>query len=399
VQQFGLVNAPRPVRWLAVTCLAALPIHAAAPVSVKITTDTSGASSRAVLTFSAPADCHVREGAGTIQVLCAQPIAPGTSTQTLDDPILAGFAFDGDRGITFTTGRGYRRLETFELKNPARIVLDLQGERGGAPAKTASASSRALPVIVVDPGHGGVEVGAVGKSGLQEKDVTLDLARRLVALLAKQGVTAVLTRDEDKVMPLDDRTAIANQNRAELFVSIHLNASKRKVAVGAETYYLSTDATDAEARTLAALENKAYQSPAAAAEGATAGEGAPAGEGATAPASVPDHGLELVLWDLAQNSYLAESSRLADSIQKELNALTGVRDRGVRQAPFRVLMGATMPAILVEVGFISNPDEETRFKDDAYKDKIAEGIARAVTTFRRDSAALDGRGHAGAGGP
>jgi N-acetylmuramoyl-L-alanine amidase len=86
----------------------------------------------------------------------------------------------------------------------------------------------------------------------------------------------------------------------------------------------------------------------------------------------------LILWDLAQNSFITESSRLAEAVQTELNAMTGVRDRGVRQAPFRVLMGATMPAILVEAGFISNPEEEARFKDDAYKDKIAEAIARAV---------------------
>jgi N-acetylmuramoyl-L-alanine amidase len=221
-------------------------------------------------------------------------------------------------------------------------------------------------VIVVDPGHGGVETGAVGPGGLQEKDIALDLARRVKDLLQRQGVTVVLTRDDDRVLPLDDRTAIANQNRAELFLSIHLNASKRKSAVGAETYFLSTDATDAEARTLAALENKAYR-PADAAAGPPPG----------------DRGLELILWDLAQNSYLAESSRLAEAVQRELNAATGVRDRGVRQAPFRVLMGATMPAILVESGFISNPEEEARLKDDTYKDKIAQGIAQAIAAFRR----------------
>jgi N-acetylmuramoyl-L-alanine amidase len=202
---------------------------------------------------------------------------------------------------------------------------------------------------------------------LREKDLTLDLARRVKALLERQGATVVLTRDDDRVLPLDDRTAIANHNRAVLFLSIHLNASKRKTAFGAETYFLSTDATDAEARTLAAMENKAYEAP-----DASAG---------TAKAATPDRGLELILWDLAQNSYLAESSKLAEKIQNELNALTGVRDRGVRQAPFRVLMGATMPAVLVETGFISNPEEEARFKDAGYKDKVAEAIARAVSSI------------------
>jgi N-acetylmuramoyl-L-alanine amidase len=207
----------------------------------------------------------------------------------------------------------------------------------------------------------------VGLSGLQEKDLTLDLARRLKTLLERQGATVVLTRDDDRVLPLDDRTAIANHNRAILFISIHMNASKRKTAVGAETYFLATAATDAEARTLAGLENKAYEPPNA--------------EAKSKPADPPDRGLELILWDMAQNSFLAASSRLAETTQKELNTLTGERDRGVRQAPFRVLMGATMPAILIEAGFISNPEEEARFKDDAYKDKVVEAIARAVASI------------------
>src|SRR5262249_32725695 len=160
------------------------------------------------------------------------------------------------------------------------------------------------------------------------------------------GVTVVLTRDDDRVLPLDDRTAIANQNRAELFLSLHLNASKRKSAVGAETYFLSPSATDADAKSLAAAEN--------------ASRGSTDAPSAATTARGTDAGLDLILWDLAQNSHLAESSKLAEAVQRSLNGLTGIKDRGVRQAPFRVLMGATMPAILVESGFISNPDEESR---------------------------------------
>jgi N-acetylmuramoyl-L-alanine amidase len=335
---------------------------AADPVPVKVTTDVSGATTRVVLTFSKKTSCAAAEDAGRIRVTCDAAIAAEPAQGTLDDAILKGFASDGDRVLTFSTGRGYKRLDTFELKNPTRLILDLSGTRAGAAAAPA-APAKVLPVIVLDPGHGGVEPGAIGPSGLQEKDLTLDLARRLKTLLERQGNTVVLTRDDDRVLPLDDRTAIANHNRAVLFLSIHLNSSKRKTAVGAETYFLATSATDAEARTLAGLENKAYASP---------------DVQAATPANAPDHGLELILWDLAQNSFLAESSRLAETVQAELNVMTGVRDRGVRQAPFRVLMGATMPAILVEAGFISNPEEEARFKDDAYKDKIADAIARAV---------------------
>ena len=337
---------------------------AADPVPVKVATDTSGASTRLVLTFAKKVSCAVAQETGRIKIGCDAAIAADPATASLDDAILKSFATEGDRTVVLTTGPGYRSVDTFELKNPTRLVIDLQGTRAAKAQAAPVAPQRALPVVVIDPGHGGVETGAIGRSGLQEKDITLDLARRLKTLIERQGATVVLTRDEDRVLPLDDRTAIANHNRAILFISIHLNASKRKDAVGAETYFLATSATDAEARTLAGLENKAYEPPDSTSP--------------PAPGSPPGKDLELILWDLAQNAYLVESSRLAESVQAQLNAATGVRDRGVRQAPFRVLMGATMPAILIEAGFISNPDEEARFKDDAYKDKVAEAIARAV---------------------
>lgn len=378
VRKSQAVTFPRLVL-PALICAAALSAaRGADAVPVTVATDTAGRSTRAVLTFARPVSCDVRREAGSVVVACDAPLVPDAAHAALGDGILSGFAVQGDRTLVFTTGPGFRQLESFDLKNPSRIVLDFQGERTGRAAVAAAAPrGPSGPVIVIDPGHGGVETGAIGPAGTMEKDVTLDLARRLRRLLEKQGVTVVLTRDEDRLLPLDDRTAIANQNHAELFVSIHLNASKRKSAYGAETYFLSPDATDDEARTLAALENKAYES----AEGAGA-----------KPVPPGDKNLELILWDLAQNSYLAESSRLAESVQHELNALTGVRDRGVRQAPFRVLMGATMPAILVEVGFISNPEEEARFQSDAYKDKVVEAIARAIAQFRSGSAALDAVG-------
>jgi N-acetylmuramoyl-L-alanine amidase len=350
--------------------IAAAAASAADPVAIKVAADTAGSSTRVVVTFAKPMECITSETGGKLRIACPEPILADPASRTLDDAILSSWAADGDRALVLTLGAGYRRVDTFELANPTRLVLDLQGDRDKSAARGAAPPVTALPVIVLDPGHGGVETGAVGPSGLEEKDVTLDLARRLKPLLERHGVTVVLTRDEDRVMPLDDRTAIANQNRAELFVSIHVNASKRKSAVGAETYFLSTDATDAEARTLAALENKAY----APAE--------PASGGSTPASGGPDRGLELILWDLAQNSYLAESSRLAELVQREMNTLAGTKDRGVRQAPFRVLMGATMPAILVEAAFISNSSEESRLADAAAKDKIAEAIARAIVEYR-----------------
>src|SRR6185436_8532009 len=171
--------------------------------------------------------------------------------RTVGDPVLGGWKVVEGRTIAIQTGGGFRRHQSFELKNPSRLILDLEGDRPKDAASASRAPASDRPVIVVDPGHGGVENGAVGPTGLKEKDVTLDLARRLKAALEKAaGVTVVLTRDEDRVVPLEERTAVANHNRAELFVSVHLNASQRKSALGAETYFASADATDDEARTL-----------------------------------------------------------------------------------------------------------------------------------------------------
>ena len=271
---------------------------AAEPIAVSVATDTSGASTRVVVTFAKKASCDVAEDPGRVKIACDAPIVATPANGTLDDSILKSFGVEGDRTIVLLTGRGYRSVDKFELRNPTRLVIDLQGTRSAKPVAASAAPKKAPPVIVLDPGHGGVEVGAVGPTGLQEKNLTLDLARRLKAVLESQGVTVVLTRDEDRVLPLDDRTAIANHNRAILFISLHLNASKRKSAIGAETYFLATAATDDEARILAGLENKAYASPGTEAEPAT-------------PAASPDPGLELIRWDRAQNSFLGAVDKTA----------------------------------------------------------------------------------------
>ncbi len=345
------------------------PARAADAVRTRVAADRGAASTRVVLTLDRDLPHEVRRTARGLDVVFAEPIAPEPRSEDLDDAILSGWRLDGDRTLALVTGEGYRRFDVFELRNPTRIVLDLQGERATPLPPAPAAPPRPSRVIVLDPGHGGAEEGAKGPSGLLEKDVALDLARRLERLLERDGTTVVLTRDEDRLVPLDERTAIANQNRAELFVSIHLNSAPTRAAFGAETYFLSPDATDDEARTLSALENRAY-----------------AEDGGGGPAASAD-GLELILWDLAQNRYLAESARLAEEVQRELNLLVGTRDRGIRQAPFTVLMGATMPAILVEVGFVSNPEEEAKLRDDAYRDRIAEALARAIGTFRRGAVA------------
>jgi N-acetylmuramoyl-L-alanine amidase len=193
-----------------------------------------------------------------------------------------------------------------------------------------------------------------------EKDITLTIARKLAAALSgKVGARVVLTREDDSVVSLDQRTALANQYKADLFLSVHVNAAVVKDAKGSETYFLSLEASDELARKAAESENVT-----------------------TSPNPTAD--LNLILWDLAQNAYHEESSRFAQSIQEEMNAATAVANRGVKQAPFKVLVGATMPAALVEVGFISNPEEEAKLQADAFQTLMVEALTRAVQRYKTD---------------
>lgn len=229
----------------------------------------------------------------------------------------------------------------------------LNRERGG----------RFLRRIVLDPGHGGEEEGAAGPSGLLEKDLVLDVALRLQRALQVRGLDVSLTRTDDRDVPLDDRTAIANNRRADLFLSLHANASPSRSARGAETYYLSlrktagSDATEVgrhETSDLMGLGN--------------------------------DDPLKLVLWDMAQSAWLAESQLVAEMIQAEFNEALDIPDRGVKQAPFRVLVGATMPAVLVEIGFLSNPEEEARLRDPVFVQDMVDALVRAIEAYRNRTA-------------
>ena len=355
---------------------ALLPVLAQTPqaamVEARVTVDTSGPTTRLVVMAPRPIAWHISAAPSGLEVVFDEPLALDVPSLTLDDPVLRGWRLVSDRRLQLQTGSAFRGQETFELRNPWRLVLDLQGQRPGG--QTGTTRVAAATVIVLDPGHGGVETGAVGPGGLQEKEVTLDLARRLQAVLQRSdpGLAVVLTRDEDRQVARDERTSIANQNRAELFVSLHLNSSPAKGAAGAETYFLSAEATDDAARTLAGVENEAARR----------------GEAVIQTAAGGGQTLDLILWDLAQNQYLTESARLAEAVQRELNALAGTKDRGVRQAPFTVLMGATMPAILVELGFVSNAAEESKLKDGAYRDRVVDALARAIQGFRQRVAAL-----------
>ena len=308
-----------------------------------------------------------------VQMLADRLTPP--APKEIQDPLVQGVTIDSGQ-IRLQLAEG-AQAESYVLEKPFRLVFDVHRTSAvevptspNAPAERQAG----IHTIVIDPGHGGVEVGAIGPSGIQEKELTLQLARELEAKLSQRlGVRVVLTRTEDAVVPLDMRPAIANQNKADLFISIHLNSSLGSGAYGTETYFLSPQATDTRASTSAAAENR------------EAGGNTPATTDASGnPASPADdtQDLQLILWDLAQTHHLGESQRFANMIQGELNEMLKLKDRGVKQAPFRVLMGATMPAVLVELGFISNPDEEKKLKDVAYREQLVDALSRAVAHYK-----------------
>jgi N-acetylmuramoyl-L-alanine amidase len=324
---------------------------------------------KVVLTLSAPADYVIVKEPGAYTVRFKSPIRAPYADQSQDDANVSKLSFSGnDLRIQLTSPDVI--ADAYKLDNPFRVVLDL---RKGAAATTAPNAPQ-LPVpakpveapgihtIVIDPGHGGKDVGAIGPDGAMEKDLTLAVCRKLASALgAKTGARIVLTREEDTVVSLDQRTSIANQYKADLFLSVHMNAAVVKGARGSETYFLSADASDEIAKKAAESENTSVSAAAA-----------------------PSSDLKLILWDLAQQAYLQESSRFATDIQQEMNAIAGITNRGVKQAPFKVLVGATMPAALVEVAFISNPEEEAKLKSDAFVTTVVDAIARAVVKYKAD---------------
>lgn len=246
------------------------------------------------------------------------------------------------------------RLKVFQLPEPFRVVLDLDVPR------LARGPSRSVARVALDAGHGGYDPGAKGAGGLREKDVTLAVARRAAALLERQGLAVTLTRPDDTFVSLEERTARANAAGADLFVSIHCNAAEVSTKHGLETYVLDTTSNAVAAR-VASREN-----------------------GASARAS-EELGRLLAAMRLADQGQ--RSVQFAGLLQRA--AVASVRDvhprahdGGVHQAGFYVLVGARMPAVLFETSYVSNPQEESLLGQDAYRDRLADGIANAVRAYR-----------------
>jgi len=321
-----------------------------------------------VLQFPEAPRYQVLRQPGRVDVqMMGDRLAPPVVPPVVTDPLVQGVTISPEQlRIQLAPGA---QATSYVLESPFRLVFDVhlpsQATAPVVPGPPSSDQSPGVRTIVLDPGHGGTETGAIGPSGIQEKELTLSLARELESRLESQlGVRVVLTRNEDANLPLDARTAIANQNKADLFISLHLNSSLGSGAHGAETYFLNAEASDAAAARMAEAENAAEP---ALPEGTTGLEA---------------QDLELILWDLAQTHHLLESQRFAAMIQGELNQTLQLRDRGVKQAPFRVLNGAAMPAVLVELGFISNPDEEKKLQDAAYRTELIASLTRAVGRYK-----------------
>jgi N-acetylmuramoyl-L-alanine amidase len=223
--------------------------------------------------------------------------------------------------------------------------------------------------VVLDPGHGGDRDGALSPAGEKEKDLVLAISRRIAQKLRKAGGKVVFTRTGDISVPLPNRAAIATAIRADLFVSVHLNSMPtpelRKHTQGVETYFLSADASDTHASAVAARENADR----------LAGE----------PEADPDDPVAGILSDLQDADALQSSSRLAYDVHEKLVSALGAEDRGVKQAPFYVLAGARMPAVLLEVGFISHEEEGNKLRTREYQERVADAVVDGIRTFRAET--------------
>ena len=354
---------------------------------VGVKTSVSGDSVRVVLEATEKVPFHVEQQAGRVTVtIPKEAVDVAYQQERLTGGIVDLIQYLGgkEHAFAFNLGQRFLQLKAAEETAPPRLVLEFQARPvapgtaaapppSAPPSPAAPAEPGGVRTVVIDPGHGGEEVGAKGPAGTLEKDVTLAIARKLRSALANSlGLQAFLTRDRDEEIALDERAAVANNYKADLFVSIHANASRSLGAKGSEVYFLTYHASDEEGRRMAALEGGAFT------------------PGTPAPASGD---LALILWDMAQAEHLEESSALASRIQEELADVTGSQGRGVKQAPFRVLVGAAMPAVLVEVAFISNAEEERLLVSDGYQLKVVAALVRGISRYQQQHRADLGGTH------
>ena len=320
-----------------------------------------------------------------IDILGAK-LAPGSrDTLPVDDGVLRQVRvgqYSADVVRVVLDMNAVRAHNAFIIPEPTQLVIDILalGTQQKAPTKEVAmrvepvsqkpvavakkadppASGGGLRKIVLDPGHGGKDPGAIGAGGIAEKDIVLSVARKLARKLkAELGVQVVLTRHDDRFVPLEERTALANSENADLFISLHVNASLNSEASGIETYYLD-NTTDEAAIRLAARENR------------------------TSRRNISD--LQFILSDMMQNMKLEDSITLAHRLQGALvggmaKVMGEVKDLGVKKALFHVLVGARMPSVLVEMFFISNRVEERAMSQDSHQDAMVEALYEGIQKF------------------
>jgi len=263
------------------------------------------------------------------------------------------------------------RYDLFSLIEPDRVVIDIfkSGEQA-AISETPPAKPEEIPapgpeitgkrVVIIDPGHGGKDPGAIGPTGLKEKDVTLGIALYLEKLLKGVGIPTYLTRSKDEFVYLEDRTNFANQKNGFIFLSLHANSvlNHRPTAQGIETFVLSSKYMGASARDVADRENRASRAH-----------------------PELDTDLAKIIADLEESANINYSFDFADIIQKKLVEYLKLEDRGIKQAPFVVLKGVNMVAVIAEVAFLSNPKEEELLKTSKFRENAAQALFEAIKYY------------------
>lgn len=266
--------------------------------------------------------------------------------------------------VVFTNGTVF--VPVAFVKNNLGLIVEARAqiEKGFEKTPEIRTPGRySIKSIVIDAGHGGKDPGAIGRRlRIKEKDLTLSIAKKLKRIFEDNGIGVIMTRDSDEFTPLPERVRIANSSGADLFVSIHINASRSRSMNGFECYYLS-EATNDNARALEAFENATLKT----------------GEG-----TVVEHSssLDKTLWDMKLTENRRESAQLAGDICNSVDNSLVTRNRGVKTARFYVVKFTRIPSVLVEVGYLSNKFEELKLKDDSYADRMADVIAKGVLTYK-----------------
>jgi N-acetylmuramoyl-L-alanine amidase len=329
----------------------------------------------------APATAHtiVQEGNRLVLRFEADALDAALPAASTPDLIQAIRAADTGVAVTIDLGPKFGSFKASDApgeRGAGRVIIDVvapatETPPGATPAPTpAPAAPDAPPIdltppgglrtIVIDAGHGGEEQGARGPQGTLEKDVTLTVARRLKgAIEARLGARVILTRDGDQTIGLDERAAVANNNKADIFISLHANASVRASAAGAEVFYLSLADYGDQAQRVAQGESE----------------------------SLPVYGggsrdIDAILWEMAQARHIEHSASFAQILEGQMRERVPMSPRAIQQAPFRVLVGANMPAVLVEMGFITNPEQERQLASDAFQSQVVQAVVESIVRFR-----------------